>query len=79
MSGMSWHGGCLEVFTMQPQAYFVKKIDMETYSPELSKLLLGAQSARYAQANADEVENTHAQEVALEELAERISAARSIV
>ena len=67
------------MFTMQPQAHFVKKTDMDTYSPELSKLLLGAQVARHAQANADEVENTHAQEVALEELAERISAARSIL
>lgn len=64
---------------MQSQTHIVKTIDMDTYSPELSKLLLGAQAARHTQADADEVEDPHAQEAALEQLAERISAARSIV
>ncbi|HSQ82913.1 MAG TPA: hypothetical protein VLU54_17575 [Casimicrobiaceae bacterium] len=52
---------------------------MDTYSPELSKLLHEARTTQPSGCNAECDDDKRAQEAALVELAERISAARSIV
>jgi hypothetical protein len=64
---------------MLSECRFVKQIDMDTYSPELSKLLHEARSTQPSACDAECEEAKRAQEAALVELAERISAARSIV
>ena len=52
---------------------------MDTYSPELARLLAGAHCARASDVEALRDEEQREQEAALEELAERVSAARSVV
>jgi hypothetical protein len=52
---------------------------MDTYSPELAKLLHEARTMQPGGAKAERDDVKLEQEAALEELAERISAARSIV
>jgi transcription elongation GreA/GreB family factor len=52
---------------------------MDTYSPELAKLLRDARAMQPGGGSAERDEAKREQEAALEELAERISAARSIV
>lgn len=74
-----WHGGCLIGFTTHRECRFVKHIDMDTYSPELSKLLHESRTTQASACDAERDEDKRAQEAALVELAERISAARSIV
>ena len=75
----AWHGGCLNGLARHRERRFVKQIDMDTYSPELSKLLHEARTAQASACDAERDEDKRAQEAALVELAERISAARSIV
>ena len=74
-----WHAGCLDRFRIHLQASVVKKIDMDTYSPELSRLFHETQTPLPSACDAKCEEEKRAQEAALVELAERISAARSIV
>ncbi len=74
----AWHAGCLDWFRIHLQTSVVKKIDMDTYSPELSRLFHETQTPPSA-CDAKCEEEKRAQEAALVELAERISAARSIV
>lgn len=52
---------------------------MDTYSPELTKLLHEARAMQPGGTKAELDDDKREQEAALEELAERISAARSIV
>ena len=52
---------------------------MDTYSPELAKLLRESRAMQPARSDAERDEKKREQEAALEELAERISAARSVV
>ncbi|MDE2359673.1 MAG: hypothetical protein KGL70_09835 [Betaproteobacteria bacterium] len=65
--------------TNRSQTCFVKNTDMDTYSPELAKLLHEARAMQPGGAKAERDDEKREQEAALEELAERISAARSIV
>lgn len=78
----AWHACCFGCLEHERIARIVKTTDMNTFSPELSQWLLGMAEEQASDAGskrrADDLAEL-AQEAALEELAERINAARSIV
>jgi hypothetical protein len=77
-----WHVRCLFDVERSGTSSSVKRIDMDTYSPELSQWLLGMADEHASDTGSkrrtDELAELQ-QEAALEELAERINAARSVV
>ena len=56
---------------------FLPEVEMDTFAPEFSKYWLPEASGSHARVRADD--DKGAQQAALEELAERVNAARSVV
>lgn len=78
----AWHARCLSDVETNRTSDCIESIDMDTFSPELSRWLLGMSEEHATDAGSkrriDDLAEL-AQEAALEELAERINAARSVV
>jgi len=57
--------------------HFLPEVAMDTFAPEFSKFWLPEASGSHADSRADD--DKGAQQAALEELAERVNAARSVI
>lgn len=79
-SERSWHVDCLGGVETTARARVVKRIDiMDTFAPEISRHSAEDEAAAAFEAKRKRDDESRAQEVALEQLADRISAARSIL
>jgi hypothetical protein len=75
---LAWHADCLERGVTLPQTRVVKRIDiMPTQAPDIARHF-GAEDASSADQSPRDDEVARAQEAELEQLAERVSAARSV-